>query len=598
MNTVKQIISKNFRGFAYFYRHLRHRIFILTAMSIGVGIMDGFGLAMFLPLLELVSETGQVDGRMLGKLDFIVNGLTRLGLSMNLITVLILMMLFFILKAIAKFAAHAYRVIIQNYFIRNLREQIIGVFIHLRYKYFVNAEAGRIQNTMSGEVERVSHAFFSYAATIEQSVLLLVYMAFAFFIDFRFALLVTFGGWLTNFIYKVIYKVTKGASRKFSKDSHLYQGQIIQFVANYKYLKATAILKLYAERMFRSIKHIESSRKKIGILNAILSSAREPLLIIVVSLVIIVQTKVFQAPLLPILVSLMFFYRALSALMAMQNNWNNYLAVSGSLENVTSFQQEFKSNAEPKGKVVFQEFVDSLEMKDVCFSYDTEPLLKHINLKINKNETVAIAGESGSGKTTLMNILIGLLPVDKGVLLIDGIERDEVNIESYQKRVGYITQEPVIFNDTIFNNVTLWAAPTPENKKQCSEALRKAAIDIFVQQLPAADETLLGNNGINLSGGQRQRISIARELYKEIDILIMDEATSSLDSETEKAIQNSIDHLKGEYTIIIVAHRLSTIRNADRIVVLSGGEISAIGKYNDLMLNTQSFKRMVELQEL
>jgi ABC-type multidrug transport system fused ATPase/permease subunit len=571
---------------------------MLVAMSIVIGALDGFGLAMFLPLLELVSENGQVDGRMLGKLDFLINGLTGLGLSMNLITVLMVMMLFFILKAIAKFATHAYRVIIQNYFIRNLREQIISVFINLRYKYFVNAEAGRIQNTMSGEVERVSHAFFSYAATIEQSVLLLVYMAFAFFIDFRFALLVTLGGWLTNFVYKVIYKYTIGASRKFSKDSHLYQGQIIQFVSNFKYLKATAILKLYAERMYGSIRLIERSRKKIGILNAILFAAREPLLIVVVSVVIIVQTKIFQASLLPILVSLMFFYRALSALMAMQNSWNNYLAVSGSLENVTSFQQEFKSNAEPIGKIFFQEFIDSLEIKDVCFSYDTEPLLKHINLKINKNEIVAIAGESGSGKTTLVNILIGLLPVDAGEMLIDGVERSQVNIESYQKRVGYITQEPVIFNDTIFNNVTLWAEPTTENKEQCNEALRKASLDVFVQQLPAADETLLGNNGINLSGGQRQRISIARELYKEIDILIMDEATSSLDSETEKAIQDSIDKLKGKYTIIIVAHRLSTIRNADRIVMLGGGSIIANGKYNELMQNAQGFKRMVELQEL
>jgi ABC-type multidrug transport system fused ATPase/permease subunit len=171
-------------------------------------------------------------------------------------------------------------------------------------------------------------------------------------------------------------------------------------------------------------------------------------------------------------------------------------------------------------------------------------------------------------------------------------------MRTFQNRIGYITQEPVIFDDNVFNNVTFWDEKTPENLNRFWEALRKASILDFVESLPEKENAPLGNNGIMASGGQKQRLSIARELYKDIDILIMDEATSALDSETEKAIQENIDALKGQYTIIIIAHRLSTIKNADEIVLMSKGEIIDKGSFSELIGSNETFKRMVNLQEL
>jgi subfamily B ATP-binding cassette protein MsbA len=195
-------------------------------------------------------------------------------------------------------------------------------------------------------------------------------------------------------------------------------------------------------------------------------------------------------------------------------------------------------------------------------------------------------------------MIAGLLPCDHGEMRIDGIDITNINVESYQKRIGYITQEPVIFNDTIFNNVTFWAPRTAENEQKCIEALQKASVHQFVSDQPLGVETQLGNNGINLSGGQKQRISIARELYKDIDILIMDEATSALDSETEKMIQENIEALKGQYTILMVAHRLSTIKNADAIVLMDNGRIKEMGNFQELIERVPRFKTMVELQEV
>jgi subfamily B ATP-binding cassette protein MsbA len=598
MNFIKQLLTKNFENLAYFYRHLRYRLFVMILFGVLVGVLDGFGLAMFMPLLEMVNNTNQADGSSLGNLSFLVDGMESIGLSLNLFTVLLIMVFFFIFKGIITFFSSIYNAILRRFIIDKIRNQLLYSFNQIKFKYFVTSDVGRIQNTMSVEIERASAAFYNYASTLQQAIMVIVYVSFAFFVDIRFALLVTVGGSLSNFLYKAIYKRTKGASKNFSKDSHLYQGQIIQYVGNFKYLKATALLDLYSNRLRKSINAIEQSRFRIGKLSAILASAREPILIVVVAAVILIQTQLLKASLGPILISLLFFYRALSSLMNLQNSYNRFLELSGSLDNLMDFQKEVNNEKEQNGTKLKDKLDASIELKNVSLSYDKVAILKNINLKINKHETVAFVGESGSGKTTLVNILAGLIPVDQGSISIDNINRNEIDIKSYQKRIGYITQDPVIFSDTIFNNVTLWSDKSESNIKLFDEAIKKAAIADFVSEQPLGMETTLSNDGVNLSGGQKQRISIARELFKDIDVLIMDEATSALDSETEKAIQQSVDDLKGQYTIFMVAHRLSTIRNADRIVVMSKGEIQQVGCYNDLIITSPLFNKMITLQEL
>jgi ABC-type multidrug transport system fused ATPase/permease subunit len=598
MNLIKQLLTKYFENLAYFYKHLRYRLFLMIVLGVLVGVLDGFGLAMFMPLLEMVNDTKQANGSSLGNLSFLIDAMESIGLSLNLTSVLIIMIFFFIIKGVIKFMLSIYNAILRKFFIDKLRNQLLTSINQIKFKYFVTSDVGRIQNTMSVEIERASAAFYNYANTLQQAIMVLVYVSFAFFVDMRFALLVTIGGVLSNFLYKSIYKKTKGASKDFSKDSHIYQGQIIQYVSNFKYLKATALLDVYANRLRKSIDAIERSRFRIGKLSALLESAREPILIVVVAGVILIQTRLLNASLGPILVSLLFFYRALSSLMNLQNSYNRFLELSGSLDNLMDFQKEINNQQEHNGKQVIERLNSMLELKEVFLAYDNIDILKNINLKIVKNETVAFVGESGSGKTTLVNILAGLIPADKGIVYIDGIDRNAIDIKTYQKKIGYITQDPVIFSDTIFNNVTLWAEPTLLNTSRFLEVLQKAAIATFVEEQPLGAETILGHDGVNLSGGQKQRISIARELFKNIDILIMDEATSALDSETEKAIQQSVDALKGQYTIFMVAHRLSTIRNADRIVVMSKGIICDVGSFDALIETSTLFKKMIALQEL
>jgi subfamily B ATP-binding cassette protein MsbA len=243
-------------------------------------------------------------------------------------------------------------------------------------------------------------------------------------------------------------------------------------------------------------------------------------------------------------------------------------------------------------------FSHSIALKDVTIQIDAITILSNINLTIEKNTTVAFVGESGSGKTTLLNVFSGLLELSKGQIILDDITVSSLQNNSYKKKIGYITQEAVIFNDTLFNNVTLWAPKNEKTLTQFYKAIQDASLDDFVASLAEKESILLGNNGVNLSGGQRQRVSIARELFKQPELLLLDEATSALDSETELAIKNSIDYLKGKLTILTVAHRLSTIKESDTVVFLKAGKIQNVGTFEELITKEPEFKRMVQLQEL
>lgn len=519
-----------------------------------MGVLDGVGLSMFLPLLQTVTESGNVNPENLGALRVVIDFITGLGLSLTLSTILFFLLFFFLLKGVARFFAGAYMVIVQQFFITKIRIDLLDSLNKISFKEFVKSDVGRIQNTFTLEVGRVYRGFRNYFSALEQAVLVVVYTLFAFLVDVQFALFVTVGGVITNVVYQFIYKLTRKASQNFTTGSHKYQGQIIQHITNFKYLKATAFLQKYAEKLKKTIRDVERSNRRIGMLNALVMAVREPLLIAVVVAVILLQVQYLNNPIAPILVSLLFFYRALGALMNVQNSWNNFLGVSGSVDNVLAFQRELDKKREEIGGLKPAPFKDKIELRDVSFSYDDETVFENINLTICKNEFILIKGESGSGKTTLVNIITGLLPVDKGAVLIDGVESEKISINELQKQIGYITQEPVIFNDSVFNNVTLWDDKTDTKIDKFTQALKAANAIEFVESFSKKEDSILSNNGTNLSGGQRQRLSIAREIYKDPSILIIDEGTSALDDKNKSIIRDFYKSVFSKFTVLLISH--------------------------------------------
>ncbi|MBK9293055.1 MAG: ABC transporter ATP-binding protein [Oligoflexia bacterium] len=223
----------------------------------------------------------------------------------------------------------------------------------------------------------------------------------------------------------------------------------------------------------------------------------------------------------------------------------------------------------------------TIEYKNVHFSYGNKEVLKGINLKVNRGEVLAIVGGSGGGKTTLVNLLPRFYDVTIGEILIDGVDVRDFSTQDLRANIGLVTQDVFLFNETIRENII--AGQVNYNPQKIKEALSAANAENFVQRLQNKEEAVVGDRGALLSGGERQRLSIARALFKNTPILILDEATSSLDSESEKLVQQALDQLMEGRTTFVIAHRLSTIQNADRIVVLSDGKIVEQGRHAELL---------------
>lgn len=255
---------------------------------------------------------------------------------------------------------------------------------------------------------------------------------------------------------------------------------------------------------------------------------------------------------------------------------------------------KLNNNLEYNETVSFKEF-NNISLKDIIYKYPSgiSNVINDLNLDIDSNKTIALVGHSGSGKTTLVDLILGILKPKSGKIYVDNTEINEKNIRDWQKVIGYIPQHIFLFDDTIENNITLDKS-NPANTEKINRVIKMAGLAEFVEQAPDGIKTIVGDKGVKLSGGQRQRIGIARALYKEPSLLIMDEGTSALDGITEDRVMNSIYELSGTITIIIIAHRLTTIRNCDVIHFMDKGKITQTGTYTQLLETNSDFSKMAK----
>lgn len=596
---LKQKLKNKLVYFNYFYRYLGPRVFVLLFASIIVGVLDGIGLAMFLPVVELLeNSTKLVSIKNLGTIGGVISKIFPSVLEINIWIILVFTLIIFILKGSFVFLQKYLEAAYKQLFISRLRENNIKLFRNYRYEAYVKSDAGVIQNMLTGEVWKIVVGFRSYLRMTQHIVLISTYTIMALITNVEFALIVSFCSLIVGRIYKRLYRVTVKLSNEVVNLNNEFQNLTIQFVSFFKYLKATSSSFLYSKNLISKVKHIESSNLKMGILSAIIDGSREPLMVFIVLGSVVLEVFVFNASIGSIVLSLLFFYRALSSLTVFQSSYNEFLGSTGSIDQMKIFEQDLLEQQENPGNEIIQNFPPNIELTNVCYNYgDGVNVVNNVSIKIKPNETIAFIGESGSGKTTLANLISGLIHPTSGDILMDGVATSEINLKLFQNQVGYITQEPVIFDDSLFNNITSWSPIEEENVN----AFKKALLDVELSNiLQNKSDTFqrLGNNGVMLSGGQRQRVSVARELYKKSKIMILDEATSALDSKTENEIKKTINKIKGQATIIIVAHRLSTIKDVDCIYILEKGKIVESGSFKSLSENSDRFIQMLQAQHL
>ncbi len=278
---------------------------------------------------------------------------------------------------------------------------------------------------------------------------------------------------------------------------------------------------------------------------------------------------------------------------------NSFQQALGASSQLFKFMDTEDVVAEKPGAKPLPRFAEGIRFDGVCFAYeddgeDAREILRTINLEVRRGEVLAIVGSSGAGKSTLVHLIPRFFDVTAGSILIDGHDVRDVTLSSLRAQVGIVTQETVLFNDTVRNNIAYGQPHVAQ--KDVEAAARAALAHDFIMALPAGYDTVIGERGVRLSGGERQRLAIARALLKNAPILILDEATSALDSESESLVQAALHNLMSGRTVFVIAHRLSTVRRADRIVVIENGTIADIGAHEELMTKLGTYRRLYELQ--
>ena len=595
------IIRDFFRFLKIFQSFIGNGIYLSFFLTIIAGLAEGFGITLLLPIFQNISGSKEVIN--FGISHQVINSFSSLGLTNSYEKILILITLAFFTKGLFIFITFTYNSFLKGNLLKILKIKMFSGYSTMNYKYFLNNNIGELSNILNEQTNLSIRGFNNLYTVGLRAINCVIYLMFACSLAGVTGAYAIIGAFIILFLFRWLNKATKKISIKTAKANGKISQLSIESLQAFKYLKSTNQFNIYKKIINKETLNLSKYQIKTGIYEAITSASREPISILIIMIILLIQITFISKPIDSLLVALILFYRALISTLGVQGSWQRTQEYVGSLEVVINKIKNLYNNQEINGFKKIKNFNDSIEISDLFFKFSqsSKYLIKNLNIKIKAKQSIAFVGQSGSGKTTIANILCLLLEPSKGEILIDGIKTSEIDKNSWRNQIGYVSQETTIFNCTIAENISLMFGYS-QNKDllpQIKKVASKANIDSFIESLPMGYKTIVGEQGIKLSGGQKQRIFIARELYRQPKILILDEATSALDTISELAIQKSIDSLRGKITIIIIAHRISTIRNSDYLYVIDKGEIIEMGTFDSLSLRKDTFfNKLISSQKI
>lgn len=575
-----------------FWAQSRARILVISVFAVLAGWLEALGIALLFPLFGSTGSTGS---------DSLSRTLSRVvdlfHVSHTPAGVLPLIVTLFVGKGALLYLVHIGQVHAAEQMTRVQRRRLLSALGHADFRYLAEQNAGFAANLVVSEVSRASLGLVYFIRTIAPALNAMVLFTVVVLIDWRLtAVCVGMGLVMIGFV-----RLTGGAARRHSRvasdDSSRMSSLVVQTFQAAKYLRATAGFDVFERRVGDASERVLVAERGSGRAGAVLVALSQPVLIIFLCGLLYYRAAVRGETLASLFVVLVYFLRIMTELFMLQTSWQSFCSHMGSVDVVDDTIKATEARAEVGGGAPYTGITEALRCDALSFEYEVgRPVLREVSLTVPRCTTVAFVGASGSGKSTLVDLMTGTLKPTTGAVRIDERALSELDLAGLRRRVGYVPQEAIVFDDTIANNIALWRPGIDRTRVEA--AAKSAHAAAFIEALPLRYDAPVGDRGTMLSGGQRQRLAIARELVKAPDLLVLDEATSALDSESERAIRASIDELKGKMTILIIAHRLSTIRSADRIYVLDDGRIAEEGSYEELVAAGGRFTKMVELQSL
>ena len=561
------------RFFRHFMRAYPLRSALMVVLLALAGLVEGFGVVTMLPLLELVAGEGPEGPS--GLSQVIAQVLGAIGLTPSLGVLLSVIVLAMAAKAAFLWLAMRQVGYTVAQVTTDLRMSLLRALLKARWSYYSSQSTGRFANAISSEAHRAASAYREGCVLIAGILQVLAYVVIAVLISWKMAIATLVIGMLFLFLLRGFVQVAREAG---AEQTDLMRSLIIRLTDALRGIKPIRamgrenhlqpLLETETEGLNQALRRQVSAAETLRLF-------QEPTVAAILGLGLFVALGVGDQPFASVMILAFVFYRLMSHSNTLQTRYQT-LAVGESafwslMEQVESAEQEAE---ETTGRRAPQELKEGVRLSGVTFSYDKDPVLDEISLNIPAGSFVALYGPSGAGKTTIADLVIGLHRPDSGTVEVDGVDLNEVDIIQWRRGLGYVPQELFLFHDTILRNVTL--GDDSITRSEVEAALKASDAWAFVSERPEGIDHVIGEGGAMLSGGQRQRISVARALVHRPSLLILDEATASLDPETEAEVLQTLRRLSRKVTILAISHQPALRDTADIVYYLENGRVTEV----------------------
>lgn len=530
---------------------------------------------------------------------FIIDNINEHGEFSVLMYMVGIIIVLFLLKNLSNYLAMFYSTFMRNGVLKDLRNALYSKVIQFPLSFYSEKRKGDTISRLSADVDEVKNSVLSVLEMIVREPLTIIFsLVTMLFISPKLTLFVFIFLPISGFLISKVGKSLKKRSLKVQEEQGVFLSILEETMGGLRIIKAFHAEGLFQKKFEDSNERFYKHSNKVLNRQNLASPLSELLGIITIGVLLVYGGYlVFVDGTLEasfFLGYIMLAYNILTPAKAIAKASYAIKKADGSALRILELLEAENTITDIENPIQKEGFNATISIKNVSFKYDEQYVLKNFSLEIPKGKTVALVGQSGSGKSTIANLLTRFYDVNEGSIEIDGVNIKNISKESLRSLMGIVSQDSILFNDTVANNLKL-GKPTASNEELLEAAEISNSFE-FIEQLPEGFDTNVGDGGNKLSGGQKQRLSIARAVLKNPPIMILDEATSSLDTESERLVQDALEKMMQHRTSVVIAHRLSTIQNADTIVVLSKGEIVEQGKHNELLAKQGVYQSLVEMQ--